>query len=384
MTVSALYGLDIASLSNRRTYIMVHFTEDKMLPNLRASSLTMNLRLGPQLDEHGSTTGEQRSKFLEVLVWTSAENVVKSLVQREIACLERFPSFPRDTQQGIFGGPGGYHPTKEAKLSVLHDFLKICPHLLPKEEKVSTGVLWHNDLHMHNIFVDSENPSQITSIIDWQGTPIYPIFLICHHPSLIEYEGPELEGFSQPVLPENIRTLDPEAKKAAKDLFLSQSLWLTYEIEVQRAAPELLNTFRHRDTLPGQILGTIGSTYDDGEPYVQSLLVDLTEQHAWKQLVGVDENDNPSVLCPLKYSEQDVAKFKTEYAKWEKDVERKMRVLEEIGVYTGWNGAVSPHDYNEVVRRLAVAKQNFLDRESANEEERAIWEKVWPFQDSVK
>lgn len=167
-------------------------------------------------------------------------------------------------------------------------------------------------------------------------------------------------------------------------MFLSQSLWLTYEIEVQRAAPELLNTIRHRDTLPGQILGTIGSTYDDGEPYAQSLLVDITKEHAWKQLVGVDENDNPSVLCPLKYSEQDVAKFKTEYAKWEKDVERKMRVLEEIGVYTGWNGAVSPHDYNEVVRRLAVAKQNFLDRESANEEERAMWEKVWPFQDSVK
>lgn len=321
---------------------------------------------------------------LDLLLGTSAENVVKALVQREIACLEKFPSFPRDTQQGIFGGPGGYHPTKEAKLSVLRDFLKICPHLLPEEEKLSTGVLWHNDLHMHNIFVDSENPSQITSIIDWQGTPIYPMFLICHHPSLIEYEGPELDGFSQPALPENIRTLDPEAKKAAKDLFLSQSLWLAYEIEVQKAAPELLHTFRHRDTLPGQILGMIGSTYDDGEPYVQSLLVDITEEHAWKQLVGVDENDNPSVLCPLKYSEQDVAKFKTEYAKWEKDIERKTRVLEEIGVYTGWNGAVSPHDYNEVVRRLAVAKQNFLDRESANEEERAMWEKVWPFEDSVK
>lgn len=202
------------------------------------------------------------------------------------------------------------------------------------------------------------------------------MFLICHHPSLTEYEGPELDGFSQPVLPEDIRNLDPKAKKAAKDLFLSQSLWLTYEIEVQRAAPELLNTFRHRDTLPGQILGTIGSTYDVGEPYVQSLLVDITEEHAWKQLVGVGENDNPSVLCPLKYSEQDVANFKTEYAKWEKDVERKTRVLEEICVYTGWNGAVSHHDYNEVVRRLAVAKQNFLDRESANEE-RAMWEKVW-------
>ena len=67
-----------------------------------------------------------------------------------------------------------------------------------------------------------------------------------------------------------------------------------------------------------------------------------------------------------------------------KDVERKARIIEEIGVHTGWNGAVSAHDYNEVVRRLAVAKQDFLARESANEEERAMWEKLWPFQVSVK
>ena len=92
---------------------------------------------------------------------------MKAIAQREIACSEKFPSFPRDTQQGIFGGPSDYHPTKEAKLSVLHDFVRILPYLLPKNEKLSTGVLWHNDLHMNDIFVDSENPSQITSIIDW-------------------------------------------------------------------------------------------------------------------------------------------------------------------------------------------------------------------------
>ncbi|KAJ6181243.1 Aminoglycoside phosphotransferase [Penicillium mononematosum] len=314
----------------------------------------------------GPTTGpawfDNRRAEVEVHrgPWISAENVMKSLVQRETACLEKFPTFPRDTQQGIFGGPSGYHPTKEAKLSVLRDFLKICPHLLPRNEKLCAGVIWHNDLHMHNIFVDSGNPSQITSIIDWQGTPIYPMFLVCHHPSLIEYEGPELDGFAQPVLPDNIRTPDPEAKKAAKDLFLSQ------------------------ETLSGQLMGTIGSTYDDREPYVQSLLADITEDHAWKELVGEDENGNAGVLCPLSYSKQDMAKFKTEYAKWEKDVERKTRVLEEIGVYVGWNGAASPNDYDEVVRRLAVAKQNFLARESANNQERAIWESVWPFQDAFE
>ncbi|OQE07809.1 hypothetical protein PENVUL_c012G04689 [Penicillium vulpinum] len=148
-----------------------------MLPDLRALFSMMSLLLGLQMGEHGLTIGEQRSKFLEVLVcvWTSAENVIKALVQRETACLEKFSDFSGDTQQGIFGGSGGYHPTKEAKLSVLQNFLKICPYILPRNEKLSTGVLWHNDLHIYNIFVDIENPSQITGVIDWQGTPICPM-----------------------------------------------------------------------------------------------------------------------------------------------------------------------------------------------------------------
>jgi len=37
-----------------------------------------------------------------------------------------------------------------------------------------------------------------------------------------------------------------------------------------------------------------------------------------------------------------------------------------IGAYPGWAGAVSPGDYDEVVSRLELAKERFLDRESTN------------------
>ena len=112
--------------------------------------------------------------------------------------------------------------------------------------------------------------------------------------------------------------LTPKLKRLQRTCSLPSLFWLTYEIDIQKAIPELLHTFGHRETLPGQILGIIGSTYDDGEPYVQNLLAYITEEHVWKQLVGVDDNGNPNVLCPLRYSKQDMAKFNTEYAKWEK------------------------------------------------------------------
>ncbi|BDD54549.1 hypothetical protein MAP00_000159 [Monascus purpureus] len=111
--------------------------------------------------------------------WTSADNLMKALVQREAAYLEEFPSFPQALPaQGLFGGPGGYHPTKEAKLSVLQDFLKICPHIIPRDEKVLTGVIWHNDLHVDNIR-RYRGPISDHKHYRLASRAYFPMFLIC-------------------------------------------------------------------------------------------------------------------------------------------------------------------------------------------------------------
>lgn len=303
------------------------------------------------------------------------------MVKRELACAKKISKFPQDCQQGIFNGPGGYHPTKEAKVSVLQDFLKIYQYILPKDDRLNAGIIWHNDLHADNIFVDKENPTKITSIIDWQAIPVYPVFMIAHHPSLIEYDGPKPERFVQPSLPENINELNFQDKKSAGKLFLAQTLWLYYETQVYKEAPDLLHAFEYQETLQSELLRLIGSIFDDGEPHVQKLLATLARDDVWKQLVGEDDHGNPTALCPLNYTERDLLKQSEEYAKWERDIERKARVIDELGVYTGWNGAVSPGDYNEVVRRLHLAKERFLDRESRTPEERVLWEKAWPFED---
>jgi hypothetical protein len=197
---------------------------------------------------------------------------MKALVQRELACLNKFSEFPRDYQQGIFNGPGGYRPTKEAKVSVLQEFLKIYQYILPKDDALNMGIIWHNDLHTDNIFVAKDDPTQITSIIDWQAIPIYPIFLVAHHPSLIEYDGAKPERFIQPSLPENIEEFNVQDKRPAKELFLAQTLWLYYETQVYKEAPDLIRAFEYRETLQSVILSLIGSIFDDGEPHVQKLL----------------------------------------------------------------------------------------------------------------
>lgn len=168
-----------------------------MLLYLRVSSLMMSSPLGLQSAEHCLTREEEKLMFLGALVCgllpstttllltlssilgTSADNLMKALVQREAAYLEEFPSFPQALPaQGLFGGPGGYHPTKEAKLSVLQDFLKICPHIIPRDEKVLTGVIWHNDLHVDNIR-RYRGPISDHKHYRLASRAYFPMFLIC-------------------------------------------------------------------------------------------------------------------------------------------------------------------------------------------------------------
>ncbi|RMD39708.1 hypothetical protein DV735_g5425, partial [Chaetothyriales sp. CBS 134920] len=46
----------------------------------------------------------------------------------------------------------------------------------PRIQNVATPVLFHPDLHKRNIFVDEDDPTVVTSIIDWQSASIEPAF----------------------------------------------------------------------------------------------------------------------------------------------------------------------------------------------------------------
>lgn len=88
-----------------------------------------------------------------------------------------------------------------------------------------------------------------------------------NYPSFIEHDGPVLEGLKLPQLPSNFEELDPIAKKEAQALHTSQSLWVLYQIFVQKQAPDLLRILCYRDTLSCQIMCLIGSIFDDGEAH---------------------------------------------------------------------------------------------------------------------
>lgn len=307
--------------------------------------------------------------------------MLAAIVERESSCLRTFSDFPTGRQQGIFNGPAGYHPSTSAKEAVIKDYNRVLSHLIPKDDSHIASILWHNDLHSDSIFVDEEHPTQITGIIDWQGVHLSPAFLNVHYPSLIEYDGPILEGLKLPQLPSNFAELDSAAKEKAQSLHTSQSIWGLYQICLQKQAPDLLRVLRYRDTLPCQIMTLIGSIFDDGEPYVQSLLMQLAKPETWTKVVKNNLPDDVEVSCPLKYTNNEVETQQKELGKWELDLERKARVIQEVGAYTGWDGAVPPEQYDDMVQRLGNARSAFLNAEARRPQEREHWARVWPFKD---
>lgn len=128
--------------------------------------------------------------------------------------------------------------------------------------------------------------------------------------------------------PENIDTLGPREKKAAKELLrnhLQYTLWNTGPKE----SPDLNHTFGYQDTVSGQGLGLIGTVFDDGEPHIQRPLDDLTSEDAWKTVVGQDDDGSPRIPCLLRYSQSGFKRQGNIQRAKLKFLDREAEILEE-------------------------------------------------------
>jgi hypothetical protein len=79
----------------------------------------------------------------------------------------------------------------------------------------SVPVLWHTDLHLGNIFVSGDDPTNIEGIVDWQSSCVAPLFIQAHFPVFVEPPKGYNPGLAVPSLPENFDELSPEQQQQA-------------------------------------------------------------------------------------------------------------------------------------------------------------------------
>jgi aminoglycoside phosphotransferase (APT) family kinase protein len=99
---------------------------------------------------------------------------------------------------------------------------------MPNDSGLLRPYLWHSDLHDENIFVDPDDPTEVTAIIDWQSIEIAPLFAQVGKPPFIALKSPQATGLERPQLPSDFESLSKNERHRAQDPWLKQSLVVLY------------------------------------------------------------------------------------------------------------------------------------------------------------
>ncbi|KAL4919845.1 kinase-like domain-containing protein [Aspergillus aurantiobrunneus] len=272
--------------------------------------------------------------------WSTLPELMTPIAQREIAAAKAALKYPIPK-----------------KLSALHNYLKVAPHAIPKNNSTHFPVLRNGDLHLQNVFVDPENPTHILGLIDWQSVSACPLFMQARHPAFLDYNGPAPDGLGKVSLPGNFDCLDENEEREAKALLQAQTLPNIYLVRSLQLNDEAFQAMQNQ--IPSGI----------------NLLRDV--QREWTNIVG----GSSAMPCPLHFSDAKIRLQEKDEELWARGVELMNDFVKDTGYFKHWDGRVSDADYEASKRQLDDGVKRFLDCEARNEEERRAWLAALPFVD---
>ncbi|KAI3394042.1 hypothetical protein diail_3307, partial [Diaporthe ilicicola] len=177
----------------------------------------------------------------------------------------------------------------------------------PRIEEISSPILLHPDLHKRNIFVDPDEPTKITAIIDWQSTCLDPALLyfnevpdLCQHPRGIAYDAMDSYKGTHDQTPEEAEKEDTLRKEVA-------ILRATWDFSLEAASPKLhaAQTLEHALIRPFRHCST---TWQHGICGFRSDLINLSQGWADLGLSG---------SCPYQPTKEELAKHTTQWEDFE-------------------------------------------------------------------
>ena len=268
-------------------------------------------------------------------------------------------------------GPGTYQPTWEKKLKALQCYLAIFKYLLPTDQSIQSSCLWHDDLHVENIFVDSDKPTEVVGIIDWQSAELAPLFEHVRQPYFPDYEGPPIMGLERPRLPENLAQLNPAAQKEAKALYLKQSLSALYKTLLHRQNPRLYRAMAFQETSSFDLILLARNLLVDGEATYLAQMVEL--EKSWAELPGVCACG--AAPFPFQFSSEERTEIEADVSGALRGIEAMREVQESLGEI------VRNDQYEETRDALRQIREQVIETYASDESDREIWREGWPFDD---
>lgn len=276
-------------------------------------------------------------------------------------------------QIALFCGPNLYRPDTDKKLTSLAWYQQIIDSVIPTDAAITKPCLWHNDLHDENIFIDPQNPEKITSIIDWQSCHISPLFSHNPDPAFLDWDGLEPETLDLAPRPK-LSGLSAEERAAAMREYSVQNLFIGWRKLMHAKNPDLYRAVEFRKTAAYGLIFLAHRIFEYGEAHFRSLLVDLKD--TWPELPAVASG----VPFPFNFSEEEIERIKLDSDGAIAGTELVAKVKEDMGDLWPDKGFIEHERYDECKAFLAEVKNQILEQLAETEEERAEYERYWPFE----
>ena len=224
---------------------------------------------------------------------------------------------------------------------LLEQLLLVIPYILPAEDLVRP-VLLHHDLHSDNIFVKDEDPTQISSIIDWQASYASPLFMQVRFPSIVDSDEPYPWGAVQPELPKDFEILPPLEKEEAKRILDEIRLKKFYELATRKFNPVLakaMDWMRRDDDPTTFIFHIIDQSSSNGPIPLQELLIQIYEKWDW-----IAERRGLKIPCPISFSKEEIDHNRRQAQEWADIYAEFDSLRTQVLGHEGW---VPHEDYEE-------------------------------------
>jgi hypothetical protein len=223
-------------------------------------------------------------------------------------------------------------------------------------------LLFHPDLHAHNILVDANDPTQIKGIIDWQSTAVEPAFV--HAQATPDFaEEPLLDKTLDADMPDDSRQAQRHAQHCGQ-------AWAV----MAYICPKLGKATVLNPAL-GRYLAGVGSGCSDEATELRSLLADLSSE--WSELGLLGD-------CPYQPSQAHADLLSAEMDEL-KSTERLQAYLSRL-LRCEIDGWVEAGKWDEVVPVYRAQYAEFVDSCVASREEHETVEdakkkadRLWPF-----
>ncbi len=260
-------------------------------------------------------------------------------------------------------------------VELLEKFRLVAPYVsgCSESEYLETPILSHPDLNLSNIFVDP-GTNTVTSVIDWQGSRVAPLALQAKIPRMVRHIEHLPPGLTLPERPKNYDSLDAEARQAADATHESALCQNYYEVLTAKSNPQFYSAIMHNTSRRAPFiepLQVVCGSWKNREVYkLRSSLIRVTEH--WNELAP----DLPQ--CPIAFEEDEVDIHDKELENIDY-IQSMMEGFEAAGILPA-DGRVDPIDFDALQELNRVQREEYLTLAS-NEEERAIMERNWPWQD---